>query len=436
MKKTLSLILAVMLLVFCLTGCGNSSAQTSEQTGQGSAAEASNESDKSAEPAVSGGEAVLRFGMIADCTSPFGLDAVNGIKAWVDHVNEEGGLQVGGEAYTLEGIYYDSTGDQVAANSAAERLIFEDGVDYIVSDNTMVDSWLHIAEENETVALITTNNTLCFNPEWHYIYETGAKNCSTATYTQWFVEHYEFKTIMLAHPDSSTGESDAEAIRMMINIFAPDAEVELISYPADSSDLSSLGTKVAASNPDVYMVSGGGPILDCQAVSVARQAGYTGSVLMHGTVCYDQLCEFLTPEELEGIVVGANPVEFDPGVTEFAEEYRQAYISAYGEWNNPEVACSHAFYALLAAVQEAGSIDKDAVREVLDNGLAYEGPLGPSVMVSRPDQGNDRTVDSVCGFVVKTVVNGERQIAEDGEISIEDAVEAFNIYLDYLQSQG
>ena len=438
MKKALSLVLALIMLFALMSGCGSSGA--AEQPAEAPEAPA-NDAPAAEEPAdeapaeeapAAEGENVLRFGMVCDFASPFGLDAVNGMQAWCEYKNAQGGIPVGDDMYLLEGIFYDTTGDQVTANTAVERLIFEDKVDYIVSDNSMVDSWLHIAEENQTVALISTNSTVCFNPDWHYIYETGTKNCSTASYTQWLVNHVDFESAALVHPDSSTGEIDANAIRDMILLFKPDAKVELISYPGDSSDLSSTGTRIAASNPDFVMSVGGGPILDCQVISVAKQAGYTGQLALSGTITYGQQLEFVGAENAEGLISGANPVEFDPGLTEFSEEFRQAYIAKFGEWNDPEVACSHAFYALVYAVQEAGSVDKEAVCEVLSNGLEYEGPLGHSIMVPRPDQGNDRTVDSVAGFIVKQIVDGERVIPQDGEISLETAVGAFNIYLDSL----
>ena len=65
------------------------------------------------------------------------------------------------------------------------------------------------------------------------------------------------------------------------------------------------------------------------------------------------------------------------------------------------------YAALRTALQQANSLDPDKLANVLSNGMKYSAPLGDGEMVSRPDLGNNRTVDSACTTYIKTIKNGQ-----------------------------
>ena len=446
MKKLVAVLLALTLLVTVLAGCGGTPSSTGDQpagsapAAEGSAQEPAEEpaqepaegsAQEPADEPAAAGDNVFTFGCIADYTNPIGLDMVNSLEAWIAKVNADGGVQIGDTMYTINMIPYDSNSSQSTAAAAVERLVFEDKVDYIISDTNIVDSWLHICEENEVVALVQTLGTDLFNPDWHYCYEVGAKNAMGPSGLKYYFEsHPEITHIFGAYPD--TNQSDADIFTNTMACVAPNVEVEVISYPADASDLSSVGTKVVASNPDVFFPIGGGPVLDGNVCKAVRQSGFMGPMVSVSPFAAAVILNFLPAEYIDGFINFGLPTEFDPATTELAQQFKDAYAEYYGEWNSPEIVSTTGYFALIAALQQAGTTDKDAVRAVLDNGMEWESPVGSSRMVARPDMGNERTVDSVQDYQLKEIVDGKPVPLEDGYLTIEYATEAFEMYVNYL----
>lgn len=432
MKRLIALLLALGMMIVMLTACGQDG-NTPAPSGTGDNTSASEGGEEP--PAPETGDHVFSFGCIADYTNPIGLDMVNSLNAWISATNEAGGIQIGDEMYTINMIAYDSDSSQTTAATAVERLIYEDQVDYIISDTNIVDSWLHICEENEVVALVSTLGTHLFNPDWSYVYEAGSKNSMGPAIVKWYFEqHPEVRKVFGAYPDSA--ESEGEMFLRLMECFAPDVEVEMSSYPADSSDLSSLGTKVVAYDPDVFFPVGGGPVLDGSVCKAARQGGFEGDMCSLSPFAAAVILNFLPVENAEGFFDIALPTEIDPPMTETAQAFRDAYTDYYGEWNYPEVVATQVYFGLIAALQEAGTTDKEAVRAVLDNGLEWDGPVGHTRMVSRPDLGNDRTVDSISDYWVKTIHEGEPVLVDGGYLDIEFANKAFEEYIAYLEAQS
>ena len=52
------------------------------------------------------------------------------------------------------------------------------------------------------------------------------------------------------------------------------------------------------------------------------------------------------------------------------------------------------------------------------------------------DCGNDRTVDSICEYQIKTVKDGETVLLDNGYMDLEYAYRAMEIYTDYLAENG
>ena len=77
------------------------------------------------------------------------------------------------------------------------------------------------------------------------------------------------------------------------------------------------------------------------------------------------------------------------------------------------------WWTLLAGIQEAGTIDPNKVADVLASGLEFDTPGGASMMVSRPDFGNSRTVDYINDAPIKQIVGGS--IKQIGTMSAQQA---------------
>lgn len=369
----------------------------------------------------------LKIGVIAWLGFPLGLDLSRGVEVAAEMVNADGGLEIGGDKYTIEVIVYDSDFDQAKAASAANKLVYEDGVKFILGDPIFVDAYLPITEAEKVVVVASPATATILSPDNHYSFLGAYMNCGQAVLGTWFTEAFpEYKTVMVALPDNVEGHTYAETNKKVLEAGGMTVTDEF--YPADATDLSALGTKVKNENPDVFIALAGGPVSDSLAFKAVWTAGYRGQLFGMSTQPAGTLAGALPAEALEGFIGGAFPTEFEPALTDVAKDFKAAWIAKYGAWEDPEITCMSTWSCLIAALQEAGSLDPDEVAEVIGNGLQFEGPTGPSQMVNRPDLGNDRTVDCVVGYYIKKVVDGKPTLIDT--IDLDNAVEYFLSLLD------
>ena len=61
-----------------------------------------------------------------------GVHTQNGYNMAVDRINSMGGVKVGGKTYKFEIIYYDDESNPKRAAQLAERLISQDGVEFML----------------------------------------------------------------------------------------------------------------------------------------------------------------------------------------------------------------------------------------------------------------------------------------------------------------
>jgi ABC-type branched-subunit amino acid transport system substrate-binding protein len=246
-------------------------------------------------------------------------------------------------------------------------------------------------------------------------------NSQVLQMSAWWAKKFPDKmNVAVAFPDTQDGHNYQAVYEKAHSVY--NIKVTSIFYPANSQDLSSLGTKVKTLNPDAFEATAGGAT-DAFAFKAVYQAGYKGQLYMNGTAPSLALTAQIGSEALEGFINGAWAIEFDPALTDTAKEYKSAYIAKYGKWDGPEVMFTANWSCVKAAIEKAGSLDTDKVAEVIASGLRFESATGTAQMVARPDIGNNRTIDSVNTYYVKKTVKGQPVLIDT--INIDDAVAVF-----------
>jgi branched-chain amino acid transport system substrate-binding protein len=420
-----SLLVVSMILIFamCLISCGQTNSTTAPASTSASGPASTQAQAPTSTQAQAPATNTLKIGVIATYKSPIGLEFINSLKVLVDMDNQNGGITIGGNKYNIQTIIYDSDDNQGTAVAAANKLIYEDKVKYILADqNAYVDAWLATSEANKVLVSGTPSSNPILSPKYHYCFLTGFQNAGIVEMTGFLAKQYpDKKNFLCAYPDEQTGHASAAVLAKVLTPLG--MNVTNLFYPMSQQDLSAVGTKVRVTNPDYFWPMGGG-MSDVMCIKAARQAGWTGTLIIAACASMAMLSSFIPAEMLEGYYGGAWPTEFDPALTDKAIAFKAAYTAKYGKWDGPEIQDTGCWTALETAFIKADSLDTDKLAEVLSNGLRYEGPTGPSQMVARPDQGNTRTVDSVGGYNVKTVVGGKIKLV--GTYPLDDAVASFN----------
>lgn len=358
-----------------------------------------------AKPGPAPGEKTLKIGCLENFGFPLGMDCVNELKALVPAFNEAGGLVINGERYDIDVIIHDSKFDPPTARAAVERLVYQDKVKFILGDET-TDTWLPITEENKVLVVATSPSPPLLSPDNKYVFQASSLHTNPPSVFGWFTENYpEKKTFVALFTDDLKGHAEANMLRHLCDVY--DRELlDLTHYPPDCTDFSALATKLATLNPDVYTTCAGGPVQDALSMKGMKEAGWDGQIFLYVALSPQSIGKVIPLDFVEGMIAVMVATETTPP-SPIATEMMDAYIAKHGEWTTPVILHINAWYCLMEALKQAQSLDVDDVAAVIANGLRFETPQAPAMMISRPDMGNPRTVDALYEAYMGRVEGGK-----------------------------
>ena len=346
----------------------------------------------------------LKIGAVIWTRWPLGYDMKRGVDVMAALDNAAGGIDIGGKKYKVEFDFIESNNDQATTMSAINKLIYEDKVQFLITDTMYPGAVFAETEKNKVIVLTGCPIPTMFDPTYKYTFQGGTMMQATPEVAGWIAKNTpEIKTVDLAFPDEAGGIGYAMGVQATLEAYG--IKVNPDQVPLTSTDLSAIGTQVKADNPSAF-IAVGNSATDALVYQAVVQAGYKGLLFSTTTVTYETLKTAVPAEALEGFIGGAWPVEFDPAATDVAKEFKAKWIEMYGKWDGPEIQLTAAYAALRAALEKAGTLDVDKVAEVLASGLTFEGPTGKGEMIPRNDMGITRTVDNISEFCIKKIVDG------------------------------
>ena len=356
----------------------------------------------------------------------FGLDMKRSIEVKMDMINKAGGLQIGPDKYILQLNFYDTNGSQAGAVAAANKLVYEDHVKYTVADPNFSESYLQILQQNKVIDNAGTPSMATVKPGLDYCFFSGGANFQPAT-SAWYVKNYpnNLKNYVIVAPDNQMGHFSAENFTGA-SLKALGVTPTIVYYPAGTTDLGAVATKVVSLKPTSVDCTGAGEIEDSQAVKAIWQAGYTGQFFTSSGSSSQVLSQFVPASGLSQYMGTARVTEFDPPLTQEGIDFKNGWIAKYGKWEYPGVALDE-FNGLIAAMQQAGSLDPDKIMAVAFSGMKFTSLGVEFAMVSRPDLGNPvtKTNDSIGTTIVKSFKDGKPFVVKT--ISPKEGLENYKI---------
>ncbi len=374
LRRWLSLF-AVLALV--LAAC--SSGGTDESTGT----TAPNSSASTAAPAFAG---TIILGAAVSETGKFareGKDTRQGYETWLDWVNNEnGGINVGGDRYKVEIVFYDDEGDPDTTANLVEKLITEDKANFLLGpySSGLTAGASAVAEQYDMI-MIEGNGAA------ESLFERGFQNLfavltPASYYTQSALKllaDQGAKTVVIAYEDTAFPTAVGEgAVR-----WADEYGLEILAketYPKDVADVTAIMTKFRDLEPDIFV--GGGHFNDALLfVNSAEELGFSpaGMVITVGPS---------NPEFASEVGSRANtilgPTQWEATMSWEGDwlgtpaEFAARYEAMWGEPPTYQAAESAATpLALMLAIEEAGSLETDAVRQALRDldVVTFYGPI-------------------------------------------------------------
>jgi branched-chain amino acid transport system substrate-binding protein len=326
----------------------------------------------------------INVGMIMDLTGPLaflGVPNANVAKMVIDDINAQGGLL--GRRVNL--LVEDSASSDSAAEAKAAKLVEHDNVDVVVG------GIYSSTRQAIKAAAVVKGKKLYLYPEQYegqesdpLIFCTGPVPAQQLDpFIPWLMQHTGAKKFYLPSADYIWPHVMNKRIRDLVTRSGGTIEGEEY-FALDHTDYRATIEKIIAGGSEVVFNTivppGLMPFLD-----QLHNAGFTqrGGTLVC-TYFEENLLQMLPPPQVEGIYgcLDYYQTVSDPFSVKLLEKYNQLFPG--GPMFTAGSASTGTYRALKfweAAVNEAGSLNQDAVIHALDHARIAHGPGGPAEMV-------------------------------------------------------
>lgn len=374
-RMTIRMLLALgLVLSMLLAACGGDGGGETTAEGDGETGGAEPAGDGEATEATDG-DNVIQIGAAISETGAYSIEGEQirrGYDIWVDWVNEEyGGIEVDGETYTVEMIYYDDESDPETATRLVEQLISEDEVDFIFGPYS---SGLTIAVSSIT----ERSQKLLFagGGAANSVYDRGFQYIfgplsPTSEYTRSGLEQLAelgAETLGIVHMD------DAPMTDIMngSSAIAEELGLEVVavqSVPSNATDITGAMSQVAAAEPDIFL-GAGHTVMGILFVRTMENIGWAPPYpLLIQAPSEPAFVEELGVETVEGILGPTQwhrTADWEGEWFGSAQDYYDLFVETYDEEPSylPPGATASAL-SLQLAIEEAGTLEVEAVAQAL-----------------------------------------------------------------------
>ncbi|MGF1526837.1 MAG: substrate-binding protein [Candidatus Competibacterales bacterium] len=314
---------------------------------------------------------------------PVGLSGANSVVApsvvqstelAIEEINAAGGVL----GRPLEMVVADDNSGAQGAQRAFQSLVFQSGVDVLISMETS-------AARNAGLPIVNRSRT-------PYIYTSfyEGRSCSPYMYVNaWvpeqqvapivdhFMAEFDAKRFFLIGSDYAFGRGMLEFTRQYI----ADQGGEVLGeeyLPMDGSDWTAIISQLRSADPDALITSTAGGVPN---VTLTRQLRAAGVDIPYGTLAVDEGTAKGMGEDAAGIFISASYISSIP--SEENQRFLAAMAERFGDDlitpNDLSVPQYEAVYLYKAAVEQAGTTDSQAVIDALDE-VSFTGPRGTITM--------------------------------------------------------
>jgi branched-chain amino acid transport system substrate-binding protein len=356
MNKTVRLLIFLVLTSLLLSACGGA--------GQGN---------------------TIKVGGIGELTGDIpavGESFKNAAEIAVAEVNDAGGLEVGGKKYMIDFILEDNAGKAEQSASAAQKLITQDNVVAIIGPNASryAIPASEIAESNKTV-LISPWST---NPKTTLDANTGAPK--KYVFRAAFIDSFQGRVVAKFALDQLKCTKAAvlydvasEYNKGIADFFKQTFEesggqvVAFETYTTGDKDFNAQLTKIKDANPECIFLPNYYSEVPLQ-IQQGKALGITVPFLGSDSWGSSELFT-LCGADCDGYYFSTHYAA--DAATPIATKFIDAYKAKFGKTPDDVAALTYDSFGLLwKALQDAGKVDRQAVRDALAKIPSYDGVTG------------------------------------------------------------
>jgi branched-chain amino acid transport system substrate-binding protein len=356
----------------------------------------------------------IKIGAILAVTGPaafLGAPEAKTLEMMVDEINKKGGIQ--GKQVDL--IIKDTGASPEKALSFAKQLIEEDKVLAIIGPSTSGETMKikSVAEDGKTILLSCAAAEVIVNPVAKYVFKTPQMDRDAVIKIFQQMKYMKLSKAGVLSSNTGFGKAGKEQIEKL----APEYGIQIVAnevYDKAATDLTAEVTKVKASGAEAII---NWSIEPAQAIVIknARQLGFKGQIFQShgfGNIKYVEAAG----EAAEGVIFPAGRLLVVDKLPEnhpqkaVLMKYKKDYEAKFKE--EASTFGGHAYDAMLIltkAIEKAGSTDKEAVRNAIENLKGIVGTGGVFTFSAQDHNGIDIKAFS---FEMLTVKKGKFEILE------------------------
>jgi branched-chain amino acid transport system substrate-binding protein len=325
-----------------------------------------------------------------------------------DDVNAKGGLDVGGKKYKVKVVAYDDKYQAGEAVTAANRLVFEDKVKYVIGPVGSAAALAvgPIMEKNKVVMLTLgfTDKALAADKPFSF-----RPNLTTMETSQpqidWIVKAKGIKKVGALFPNDETGQQIAQDLEKAYAKAGAKMDAKEF-FERERVDMMPLLTRIMAKGVDAIELDGNAPGTAGLIVKQARELGFKGHIIRSGGPATTEIVNVAGAGATNGMLVNT-PI--DPANAE-VKAYAERYFGKYKKRMN---GFSPAFYdgtrMLFQAMGQAGSTtDTDKVRVALEGIKDFKGILGTLNWTGKEVYGSNHQISAP--FYIARVQDGQEMV--------------------------
>ena len=308
-----------------------------------------------------------------------GLHTQRGYDYAVKVINEAGGVKVGGKSYKLAVKYYDDESTPARGAQLAERLIQQDGVEYMLGPySSGMTKAIAPVSEKFGVPMVEAEGASrsLFTQGYKYLFavlSTSEQYLASAVHMAAEERKKNFKSpsevrVALAFEGDPFSMDVRAGVIDNINEYGMQIIID-DQLPADLSDMSTTLTKVKALKPDILIISGHSK----GAATAARQIDEmkVNVPMIAMTHCEAAKVQEKFPNASTGFLCPTQWVETLSKSDEMfgsAMDWNEGFKKEYPSYTSvpyQSAQASAAVYVWKEGFEAANSFDKDAVRDAL-----------------------------------------------------------------------
>ncbi len=211
----------------------------------------------------------------------WGIALDRGATLFEEDVQQRGGIEIGDTKYVFRHVFYDTKGDVGETATVTNRLVFQDGVKFIIGNaiGATCEAAQAITEPNSVLFTFVCWGRTNLGPQKPHSFRSliGPDEAAPMFY-RWVAQNRpNVRTLALISPNDQSGRDTSAAIKDAIKNLGLNIQVVAEEeYQRGTQEFTSLLTRVLQKNPDMIDLSGSPTADGALILKQLRELGYRG----------------------------------------------------------------------------------------------------------------------------------------------------------------